>query len=91
MNSAPQQHEPVLRQQLNCRGVGFTLLLEDACCQRVRGIVVHYRRRALQNDRAMIVLIVREVNGATSYLDAVGQCGLVDVMPIHPLATEGGD
>src|SRR5262249_13719385 len=53
--------------------------------------VVEHRYGALQNDRSVIVLIVREVHGAAADLGAVVQDRFVNARAVVSLAAERGN
>src|SRR5262245_47875983 len=82
--------QPTLREQPDRLGVRLTLLLEHPRRQRLRRVVVVHRHRPLQDDRAVVVLVVGEVDGAAADLGAVGQHRLVDVVAVKALPAERG-
>ena len=78
-------------EQLQHVRVGFLFGFEDALGERVGGVVVEDGDRLLPDDRAVVVFVVDEVDGAAGDLDAGVEDGLVDVMAVHAGAAEGGD
>lgn len=72
-------------------GVCLTLGRKYACGKRFGRIVVEHRHRALQNDRAVIVLMIDEMNRAAALPSARRQHGFMDAMPVHSFSTKRGD
>src|SRR5262249_22548788 len=64
-------------EQPNRLGVGFALLLEDAGRKAVGRVVVEDRHGALQDDGAVVVDVVGEMDGAAADLDPHFDGGLV--------------
>ena len=50
-----------------------------------------HRHRLLPNDRAVVVLVVDEVNRAACHFRPVVEHRLMNVVAVHPRAAEGGD
>ena len=63
--------------------------LEDPRRKAVGRVLVEDRARALQDDRAGVVLGVDEVNGAAADLATVRQDGFVHAPAVHAASTEG--
>src|SRR5262245_1671457 len=72
-------------------GERFAFGGEDAGGEGVGRVVVEDRHDALQDDRAVVVLIINEVNGATADLRAIVEHRFVNVMPVHSPTAEGGN
>ncbi len=71
---------PVLRQSTATPREKPRIPLKHPGGQHVGRIVVHHRHGLLQNHRAVIVLVVDEVDGAPAQLDAVVDCRLMHMM-----------
>lgn len=72
-------------------GIGGAFLLKDACRDIVRGVGVEDGDGALEDNGAVVVLVVGEVDGAAADFDAASNDGIVNVMTVEALAAEGGD
>src|SRR5262249_9791512 len=71
--------------------IRLALGIENTGRESVRRVVVEDRNRSLQDDGAVVVLVVREVDRAAGDLRSVGQHRLVNVMAVIAVAAEGGD
>jgi len=79
-----------LEEQADRRGVSDAFLLEDAFGQGIGRVARQDGHGTLQDDRAGVVFVVGEVDGAAARLLAGGQNGFVDVMAVEALTTELG-
>ena len=69
-------------------GIGLAFGLEHAGGQRFRRVVVEHRNGLLQNHRAVVVLVVGEVDRAAAQLRPVVQHGLVDAVTVKSVAAK---
>jgi hypothetical protein len=72
-------------------GVGFSFLNRHPCREPFRRILIQNRHDALEDDRAVVVFLVNEMDRAPTHLDAIGERGLMYPQSIKPFATEGGN
>jgi hypothetical protein len=89
--SAPFDTQPAGGKEPNCLGIGLAFLFKNPSRQRIRRIVLPNGHGPLQYDGSMIVLIIREMNGAAADLYAVSQGRLMHVMAVVSFPTEGRD
>jgi hypothetical protein len=71
-------------------GIDFAFLLEDARGERVGGVVVQHGDGPLQDDRAVVVVIVGEMDRTAADLGAVLQNGFVDAVTVVALSAKSG-
>ena len=71
--------------------VEFAFHAHDAFRQGVRRVVVEHGYAPLQDDRAVVVLVVRVMDGGAADLGAVGQDRLVDVVTVQSFSAERRD
>ena len=72
-------------------GQGFALESKDAFLQNFGCVIGEDVTRPLQDNRAMIVLVIDPVNGAAGNLDACSNGGLVDSQSVHALTAKCRD
>ena len=78
-------------QQTNRLGVGFTFSSKDAVGKLLGGIIFFHRDHLLQQNGAMIVLIIDKMDRAATNFCAVGNDCLMDMPTIKAFSTERGD
>ena len=79
------------RDKIDRLGVSFAFGLEDARGEKLGRVVFLDRHDALQDDWAVVVMVVDEMNRAAAHFGAVLEDGLVDAVAVHALAAEGGN
>src|SRR4051812_34052898 len=75
-HAAALNTQPSLCEQANRFRIRLALLLEDPGGEGVRSVVIEDRHHTLQNDRALVVLVVGEVDGTAADLHAAGEDSL---------------
>ena len=87
-HASSNNFESPLSEEVNRLGVCDALLLEDPCGERLGCVVVEDGDGALDDDGAVVVDVVGEVDGASADLAAGSENGLVDMMPPHTFSAE---
>ena len=64
------------------------LQLVDACRQRLGAVARQHGALGLQERLSVVVVLVHEVDGDPAVGASRSQHGLVDMVPVHPLAAE---
>ena len=64
MNAAAVNPEPAFGVLRDRFGQGLALFLEDSRCKRFGSVALLHRHGPLEDDRAIVVVVVDEMNGA---------------------------
>jgi hypothetical protein len=65
--------------------------LKDSFLKRLSGIVGAYFTDGLVDDRAVIELVIDQMDRTAAHFDTIVDRGLMDMQSIKPVAAEGWD
>ena len=83
--------EAALREEPDGFGDQAALRGLDPCGQGLDGVVFEHRDGLLEDDRAVVVLLVGEVHRGAGHLHPLLEDGFVDLTSVETLAGEGGN
>ena len=90
-HGAPVLADPTLGEEAQGLRIEAVLHVSDPVGQGLRRVVGVDRHGVLQNDGAVVVLLVDQVHGGAAPVHAVVEDGAVDVHAVHALAPKGGE
>src|SRR5687768_14423798 len=91
LHSAADDPQAVLLEQSDGLGVGDFFFFEYAVGEGVGRVIFEHGADALEDNRAVVVLLIDEVNGAAGDFAAVGEDGFVNFSAVHSGAAEAGE
>ena len=90
MHSSPGDFQPALLKKADRLRISNFFLFKDTMGEDLGCVILKHGTGALQNNRAIVVFLINEMDGATGDLAAVGQDGLVNLSPVHSAPAEAG-